>query len=244
MATHALRRSRRMTAWTLLSALLATWASSAGPLLADQPFREAEAASERASSDEAHEVLLDDGDLEPPSSFAAGRSWLARAFVGWSSVSSGPNEVTLGGERRLYGALDEVAYGIEVERRFNPRLGLELGMLYSRPRLERNIDTADCQMPPSVGEATFLPITAGLDIHLTPERRVDLTLTPLAGYAFYDDPSFRLEGVGVETLSLDDDFVWGVRAALDIPFRESRWACLSEPGISMPRWRRKSRAVP
>ncbi len=160
-----------------------------------------------------------------------GKAWLVRALAGWNSLS-GPTEVLVEGHDRVtVGATDEIAFGIEIERRLTPRLGVELGILNSRPRFEANIDLApredetgfyEGQHALLVSEAAFRPITAGLNIHLTPERRVDLTLTPLAGYAFYDDLSFSFAGERT-TLAVDDDFVWGLRLGADIPLGEGRW---------------------
>ena len=162
--------------------------------------------------------------LSPSASAAADRGWLARALVGWNGVS-GPTELLVGGgaTRVRFGPTDEISYGIELERRLTPRLGVELGMLYSRPQIERRIDSGGVEGVPLFAEATFRPITAGLDIHLAPRRRIDLTLTPLAGYALYDDLSFRFEDGQIDTLEIGADFVWGVRAAADIPLGRSRW---------------------
>ncbi len=113
---------------------------------------------------------------------------------------------------------NEFAYGIELERRLTPRLGIELGILQSSVPVNRTIGSATL-----FGDASVRPITAGLDIHLRPEGRIDLTLTPLAGYAFYDDLRFRIDGGDIMTLPVNDDFVWGVRAAAGAPLGESRW---------------------
>ena len=53
-------------------------------------------------------------------------------------------------------------------------------------------------------ELRYRQLTAGLNFHLTPNRRVDLFLGPLVGFVGYGG-------------DFDDDLAWGVNLGVDVP---------------------------
>jgi hypothetical protein len=148
--------------------------------------------------------------------------WLLRAVGGWNRYSESTTIPSEDGDLVRLGAKDDFNLGIEAEYRASRRLGIEIGMLYSRPEINVSVDSVDGQRFLLASEMTFRPITAGLVFHLTPDRRVDLTLTPLVGYAFFSDLHFRFQGA-TATLDVDRIFVQGARLAADVPLGESRW---------------------
>ena len=82
--------------------------------------------------------------------------------------------------------------------------------------------------PLRVSEALgFTAVTGGLNIHLTPEKKVDLYIAPLLVFTSFDDLRFRFQ-VDDETLTADfrsdDDFAVGAQLGADVPFGEGRWS--------------------
>lgn len=106
-------------------------------------------------------------------------------------------------------------FGFGIERKFTPRLGLELSAIFADvdANFMRDIDTL-WEMVSENPE--FVPITLGLNLHLTPDRKVDFYLGPLIGVIQSNDEDFRVFG---ETVSgqIDDEFTFGAQIGLDVP---------------------------
>jgi opacity protein-like surface antigen len=133
------------------------------------------------------------------------------------------------------GQLDRGGYGIDVggglgvnaEYRFSRRLGLDLGVIAG--------GGVDIQTRPvHYGSASwythdtlsFTPLTAGLDIHLTPDNRVDLYVCPLVALIQYGGLVVRSGPGGVTThFDLDSDFGVGAALGIAVPFHEqAQWS--------------------
>jgi outer membrane protein W len=113
--------------------------------------------------------------------------------------------------------------GVRGEYRFTPRLGFEVGVL----------GTASVDISPfaggggtsaAVGLDTFAPVTTGLNVHLTPQARLDLYAGPLLAYASYSDVEVRaaVGGSAIE-IAVDNDLGVGAIVGLDVPIGKRGW---------------------
>lgn len=154
-------------------------------------------------------------------------SWQLRISGVWVDPDVSFSDVDSDGDGVDAGADSEIGFGLALERRFSSRLGLELGALYAAPDLTLDANLAggpQFSVSDSVG---FTAITAGLNIHLTPDKSVDLYVGPLLGYVFYGDVGFQIQVDG-ETFAADftsdDDFALGAQIGADIPFGDGPWS--------------------
>ena len=119
--------------------------------------------------------------------------------------------------------------GISAEYRFSHRLGAEFGIAAA-------LGIDGYTYPYDFNTFSFVPLTAGLNVHLTPDRKVDVYLGPVLAYVHYEDLTFTvypghhyrgwpywLPGV-YENLRVEDDFAFGANLGFDVRFRESRWS--------------------
>ncbi len=118
--------------------------------------------------------------------------------------------------------------GLAVGYRLTPRLGIELGALTAELSDETRVDFFDVFEVTVETSLGYTPVLARLDFHLTPDRRADVYVGPVAGYVFFDDLTLRtsiefpgLPGPGPVPvteirLRADDQFTWGAHAGVDV----------------------------
>lgn len=126
------------------------------------------------------------------------------------------------GSRVLAGGNAEIGAGLAVEYRFSDRLGFELGAAFADvPSYE---DSTFIDGDGEIGEGpSFAPATASLNIHLTPDRRVDFYVGPTIAFVQYGD--FELDlGDGIVEYEVDDDFAWGATLGLDVGIGDRGWS--------------------
>lgn len=145
----------------------------------------------------------------------------AAAGDGWQFQLSGvyAESTAAGGTDGSFGA------GLAAEYRLTPRLGIELGALTAELEDETRVDFLGVFEATARTSLGYTPILARLDFHLTPGRRADIRVGPVAGYVFFDDLTVRttLEILGVPVpvteeirLRTDDQFTWGAHAGVDV----------------------------
>jgi len=134
---------------------------------------------------------------------------------------------TSDGDQIQAGADSAIGLGLAFERRVSPRLGIEFGALSAEPDV--NLD-ANFSGGPSLRASdgvSFTAITAGLNIHLTPDGAVDLYIGPFLGYILYGDVGFRAQ-LGGETLVqnflADEDFALGAQIGANFAFGDGPWS--------------------
>jgi hypothetical protein len=74
-----------------------------------------------------------------------------------------------------------------------------------------------------LGGISMTPLTAALNVHLTPESPVDLYVAPVLGWAWLD---LDRDLLGLGLLTSDDSesgFVWGLGAGIDVPLGKGTW---------------------
>ncbi|MCP4201182.1 MAG: porin family protein [bacterium] len=116
--------------------------------------------------------------------------------------------------------------GFNAEYRFTPRLGVDLGIL-SGAGVDVETGTSWTGNPGwmTSDTVTFTPLTLGLDIHLTPDERVDFYVCPLVAMIQYGSLAVRNGPTGVSTeWDFDEDFAVGAALGLGIPFGQNRWS--------------------
>ncbi len=106
--------------------------------------------------------------------------------------------------------------GFSLERLLTDRMGLEFGVMFAdlEARLMRDIDEA---WETAEADIDVMPITLGLNFHLTPSKRFDLFIGPMVALVQLDDVSLRVLGDTVRGQS-EDEFTWGARLGIDVPF--------------------------
>ncbi len=128
--------------------------------------------------------------------------------------------------------LNGASYGIDIgaaaavnaEYRFNRRLGLDLGafggagvdVVSHRSWIGwANVDVYDTM--------TVNGLTAGLDIHLTPDSRADLYICPMVAMMQFGGLVFEVGPNRVATgVDFDEDLALGASLGLDLPFGDRR----------------------
>jgi outer membrane protein W len=80
------------------------------------------------------------------------------------------------------------------------------------------IENGSIRFTETLGDVKVMPLTAGLNFHLTRQSRVDVYVGPTIGYVFYGDLD-----VEDERLSIDDDFTWGAALGFDLPMGDQGW---------------------
>jgi outer membrane protein W len=119
-------------------------------------------------------------------------------------------------------------FGLGLEYRVTPRIGIELGGLTVEPEAEERINLfiADFTLESSY---RITPVLARVNFHFTPEGPVDFYAGPVAGYVDVSDVTLRLRVRGpfgddsdeVE-LGADDELAWGAAVGLDVPIGGGR----------------------
>ncbi len=171
-------------------------------------------------------LLLAMALMVPPANAQDDR-WQLRIGGVWVDPDVNFSDVDSDGDRVQAGADSEIGFGLALERRYSPRLGLELGVLHAAPDVTLDVALGigpRFSVSDSVG---FTAVTAGLNIHLTPDKAVDLYAGPLLAYALFDDVGFQVQVAGqtlAEDFSTDDDFAFGAQIGADIPFGDSPWS--------------------
>ena len=163
-----------------------------------------------------------------------GSRWVLRGYGLWLSpagdevlvVRTGPGGAP---ERTTHSITEDgTGLGLALEFLWTPRLGVELGALAAELDTDFRLETGGT----SLTDTETMGITAytlGVNWHLRPGRRVEASLGAWTALSFYDDVIFLTEAGRREKVFVDDDYGFGAKAALDVPFgRERAWRFSSE----------------
>jgi hypothetical protein len=143
--------------------------------------------------------------------------WQVRAFGAFGQAGDGFGLVE-GADRLEVDAGDLEGWGLAIDYRFTPRLGVSAGWL------DADVDTrADVRIGPASDQDRFdlgtQVLSLALDVDLLPRSRVDLNLSPAVAWIDYANPDLDLTNVGpVTRLDLDDEVSWGLGLRADVPF--------------------------
>lgn len=117
--------------------------------------------------------------------------------------------------------------GLNAEYRFSRRLGVDVGILGAG-----GFDISTRVQGPAGGTVVetdtlgFTPLSVGLDVHLTPDQRVDFYLSPLVAWIRYGSVSARTgNGFTATSIEADDDIAPGAALGLTVPIgQKRRWS--------------------
>lgn len=160
----------------------------------------------------------------PATAMADDGDWSLRAFALWNRPES---STQTGGQVPEYDIAAELdaapGLGLAVERRLSPQLGVELGLSRSDPRFSLHGTPQVAQLPAfdTAADISTWIATFGLDIHLTPERRIDLWVAPLAALVHTEAFTLRVDELDAEArFGSGDEFAYGAQVGLAIPFND------------------------
>ena len=172
-----------------------------------------------------------------PRSGDAKSLWHLRAFGVWLEPDldyqgpTGDDEVDI-----LATAAGSFGLGISAEYQFTERLGVELGILRATPKITLDYAFRDLGLQLQTSDnLAMTPISLGLDIHLLPEKRLDVYLAPVLAYVwnsdldFVVDQTFEIEGQPIRIrdearVNVSNDVAYGATLGVDIPFSARPWA--------------------
>ena len=119
--------------------------------------------------------------------------------------------------------------GIAGEYRFGPRLGVELGLLGGADNDYTVI--FDEGLLAANDTLAFSAACAGLNVHLTPGKKVDFYAGPLVAYVTYSDMSLGVAPAAVGSpallaplsVNLDSELALGASLGVDVQIKQSDW---------------------
>jgi outer membrane protein W len=164
---------------------------------------------------------------------AAGQ-WHLRGFGAWVDPDVDFRQVE--GSQTIRATGDGAfGLGLGLEYQLSPRWGFEVGALRASPDVIITLDETDPDITVETSDnPSFTPLTAGVNVHLTPNAKVDFYIGAFVAYVLYDNLDFRLRAeVPVDDtvmvledsvrIEVDNDFGWGALIGLDVPLGEGNW---------------------
>jgi len=130
-----------------------------------------------------------------------------KVFGGFSYVAPlGEEDVTLGTVRDSVKASRHLGWTVGLEARFNQLMGLEFDYVNATNDVKFGGRT--------VGDVHMQPLSATLNFHLIPSRKVDFYIGPTVSYFIFGDVDLGSAGGG--TFNTDNEFAGGASAGLEI----------------------------
>lgn len=160
--------------------------------------------------------------LYPVASEGGESPWRLRVSVLSMNPTGDTVYVPESGERIDYNADSGFGYGFDLEYRASRSLGIDFGAFTASPAIDVLID--EVGVISASAKPKITPVFVALNIHLTPDRPVDVYIGPLLAYVFYSsfdlvvDPWFLTEG-----FVADDDVGIGIALGLDVRLGEGGW---------------------
>ncbi len=148
-----------------------------------------------------------------------------RLRVGLVAMDSPSTSVDVGGPGAHVSVDTEVGggLGVDLEYRVSDRLGIDVGVLSAAPSIGAHIDIGHGRVRLASG-VTVTPITAGLNVHLTPGSRADVYVGPLLAYITYSGAEITI-GPGVEqSVGGSHDAGIGANLGVDVGLGNGRWS--------------------
>jgi outer membrane protein W len=105
----------------------------------------------------------------------------------------------------------------------NRRLGLDVGVLTAGTGVGNNLDIDWTGVRLRSG-ITMTPVTAGLNVHLTPGSRFDVYMGPLVAYVMYSGFSLEIGSYFDQGYSTRSDFGFGANLGVDLRLGKGRWS--------------------
>lgn len=158
----------------------------------------------------------------PRAANAGDRKWQLR--VAGLSVDSGRPYVDVSpGDGVSIGTNLGVGIGVDLEYRLSRRLGVDFGVLSAATGFgtSLNIDWTGVILRSGI---TMTPVTAGLNVHLTPDSRFDLYAGPMVAYVMYSGFSLDIGSLFEAGYRSESDFGFGANLGVDLKLGKGRWS--------------------
>ena len=107
--------------------------------------------------------------LALPSNASADEAWQLKVRGVWVDPTTDFLDIDLDGDRVATRSNGDIGFGLALERRFNPRIGVEIGAVTAKPDLSLDATLAGFRFDAS-DRVDFTALTVGLNVHLTPSR--------------------------------------------------------------------------
>ena len=131
-----------------------------------------------------------------------------RLQAAWSSPQGDFREVD-GDEVITADFTDSFGFGLQIERMVSNRIGIELGVIWNEPDVNVVIEEPPVRLRIEA-PLRFTPVILGVNYHLGSGGKTDFYFGPALAYIFYDDLVLSDPDFGRETLTVDDDYAWGL----------------------------------
>jgi outer membrane protein W len=160
-------------------------------------------------------------------SYGQADGWQLRLNGAWVTPDvdySGPNDQ---GEVIRADSDRAVGYGRALEYRASRRVGWELGILRATPEIRLHGEVEPGSELSLAKKVSFVPVTLGLNLHLTPDGPIDVYAGPVVGYAFFGDLTYTFGAGGSEQrieFTSGNSFAWGATLGADVALGNGRWA--------------------
>ena len=151
--------------------------------------------------------------LSMPLAAAADQTGLVLRYGVGYVFPSGDAEVDFLGSPATFEYESRIAFSLGCEYKFSSWFGLDSTLLYSNTDVDvegRGLDEG--------GEGMFMPLFLGVNFHLTPNKKADFFVGPMAAYVIYDNVEF--DDV-VENIR--SGFGYGANIGVGLPLIEDAW---------------------
>lgn len=148
--------------------------------------------------------------------------WAIRVSGAWLDPDFAYRQVE-GDEEIRIDVDSEIGFALDLEYRFSNRLGVDVGVTWVEFGTPLTVTVPDVITVRLDDDLRFTPLTAALNVYLTPSSAVDLYVAPMVAWVQYGDLEYELEGVGRLAVEIDDDLAWGGLVGVDVPIGEQGW---------------------
>lgn len=152
--------------------------------------------------------------------FADGIPWLLRGNASLTLTDGRSQQNLAGGSQETSIPDDELGFSLTIEAMVRERIGIEFGaLLVASPKISSDVEDGSgiFEVSDSLG---LTVLGAGVNFHLTPDKRVDVYLGPFIGHALLGNLSFDTPQ-GRADFRVDNEFVVGGVVGIDVPFSDS-----------------------
>lgn len=169
-----------------------------------------------------------------PATASANGKWHLRGFAAWVDPDLDFRGEDFGDPIRAE-TDSKFGFGFAAEYQMSRRWGVEFSALTASPETQVTVTMVDpAASVTAVDDQSFTPLSAGVNIHLTPKSRVDLYFGAFLAYVLYSDLTFQFQtilpanGTVIRIdervkIKVDDDIGVGALLGVDIPFGEGGW---------------------
>jgi len=162
--------------------------------------------------------------LSWPSGAAAQQQPLSfKAYGTWTSPTGEFDLSSPEGQRITASANQPIGFALAIEYRPVERVGVEFSGMYARP----TVDAASVfqgDRTEGSGDLLFMPLSAAFNLHMTPERAVDIYAGASLLWSVYGDLELFVPGEGRAFLRGHNDAGWGMHLGVDVPFARAGWS--------------------